>query len=79
MHTTHLGKNWIARHNGDFSGEVILIETDSTKPPGKKSIKEITVPYDCIRNLVAEQVRSEVIGKLEQMEPYEVFRFMQGT
>ena len=65
MHTTQLGDNIVAHHNGDFSGDVIF--------SGQFSVEDdiggatVTIPFSCIETLVAEHIRSERISELEQM------------
>lgn len=58
-------------HNGDFSGNV------SIKVPVSKSVsQEIEVAFEDLKELVAEFVRSEKIGKLEDAEADEILGVM---
>jgi hypothetical protein len=67
-HTTRLGANWIAIHNGDFSGEVSLRKLD-----GNGLVEqEVVAPFGIFVNLVAAHVLSERIDALEQMSSCEI-------
>ena len=57
MHTTQLARDWIAIHNGDYSGDVEF--KDSAYGTS------FLIPFDIIVELVAEAVRTSAIGKLE--------------
>jgi hypothetical protein len=67
-HTTRLGANWIAIHNGDFSGDVRVCRLDD-----KGLIAaEIEAPFGVFVNLVAAHVVNERIARLEQMSGCEI-------
>jgi hypothetical protein len=55
MHTTELLNGWRVHHHGDFSGNVIFSN-------GKK---ELEIPFDSVKELVAVYVRER---KQEQLE-----------
>ena len=45
-------------HNGDFSGEAIIVD--------KQSSAEFRVPFDDLKDFVAEYVRDRKIGHVEE-------------
>ena len=57
MHTTN-GKKIRFFHNGDYSGDVKMIEIKTGKEIGE-------VPFDDLKTLVAQYVRDERVQKLE--------------
>lgn len=59
MHTTKAGK-FLFHHNGDFSGKVLIKNTDSAE--------SMAVDFDSLKSLVAEWVRNETIAQIEQLE-----------
>ncbi len=59
MHTTDIGHDWKAVHNGDFSGEVQLIN-----PNG---ITAGIVAFWVMEAIVAQKVRMERFRTLENM------------
>jgi len=71
-HATHLGKSWIAIHDGspDMDSEVILRKVNSNEI---EIYREVCIPFSCLLKFVAEIIRIEKIAKLEQAEPPEVF------
>ncbi len=58
MHSLNLPNGVIVQHNGDFSGEVKI------NIPGKP---EITIRYNILKAIVAEDIRSRRMIKLENM------------
>lgn len=67
MHTfqTKEAPYWIVNHNGDFSGDVILT---FFKRSDEDRMKEITVPFELLKQLVAEYVRTQRINALENAD-----------
>ena len=59
MHTMQI-RYWLAHHDGDFSGDVILSE------PASK--RQLTVPFAVLAEIVAEAVRRHRIEELEQSD-----------
>jgi hypothetical protein len=59
MHTTK-GKKAVFNHNGDFSGDVRIYDTETKQ--------EMWIPFDDLKALVAAYVRTEKISRLEQEE-----------
>jgi hypothetical protein len=47
-------------HNGDFSGDVTIVD--------KETKVELDVPFEDLKALVAKYVRSERISKLDQSD-----------
>jgi len=64
MHTTE-GKTTRFIHNGDYSGDVELINKKTGKSMGK-------VPFDELLMLVADCVRSEKVGRIEAATDKEI-------
>lgn len=68
----------LIHHNGDFSGEVIILVLRNWTNPqpavhnytknGKDyHIAELNVPYSALRDLVLDHLRQEMIDRLENM------------
>jgi hypothetical protein len=55
MHTTEI-QGHVIHHNGDYSGDVTIID------PAKD---EMTLPFEVLKELVANYVRDEQISRLE--------------
>jgi hypothetical protein len=64
MHSTELGEDITAHHNGDFSGNVIF------RVPSELIIDEGTVslPFTVLRELVFSYLRNTKISRLENMD-----------
>lgn len=57
-HTTHLPEDWVAIHDGDYRGEVILRQIRRRPAPeGDVILKEIAVPSSVLFGYVASAVR----------------------
>ena len=67
MHTfqTAAAPRFTINHNGDFSGDVIINYFVRGVSSKDKDVEEMTVPFELLRQLVAEYVRSERIRALE--------------
>ena len=63
MHTFN-GKKTRIHFNSDMSGDCIVINTDTEQ--------KVEIPCEDIISFVAEYVRSERIGKIEQMGTDEI-------
>ena len=63
MHTFN-GKKTIIHYNSDMSGDCIIFN--------KETEQEVEVPCEDILDFVANYVRSQKIGKLEQMETKDI-------
>ncbi|MEJ2043672.1 MAG: hypothetical protein P8X74_03755 [Reinekea sp.] len=63
MHTTRTEKT-IFQHNGDYSGDVIIME--------KETNKEVKVPFDDLKAFFAEYVRENLISRVENMDEREL-------
>ena len=61
MHTTVI-ENTTFHHNRGFDGDVIICHNK----------QEMKIPFDRLRDLVAEYVRATEISKLEMMKPEDV-------
>jgi len=68
MHTTRLGQDpdepdmeWIALHNGDFSGSVMLRQLDRLMKEDSAVgiVQEFTVPFSILAGIVAKAVVNE--------------------
>lgn len=87
MHTTeHDG--YTVHHNGDYSGDVIVVLPDQKRDRfGDEPVKirsreenglvverwfEVTLPFDLLERLVADKLRDEMIGRLEQADTGEL-------
>ncbi len=76
MHTTTIGE-YRFHHNGDYSGDVrIIVPADKVDHidwpiPGDGTF-EIVIPFEVLGEFVAESVADARIGRLEQLEWYEV-------
>lgn len=68
MHTTKTPDGTIFHHNGDLSGDVIIIR-------GKK---ELAVPSSDILDFVAQYVSGEMIAEIEQMTTEEILRIKRS-
>ena len=64
MHTTVESTRFY--HNGDFSGNVDIIDL--------KTDREVTIPFDDLKELVAAYVRTKAIGTIEDMSADELLR-----
>lgn len=78
MHSTHFDIDefhYDVHHNGDYSGDVIIskrpAEYDMETWP--KDVEEIRVPFEVLRDLVANKVRSDAVALLEDMSADEIF------
>jgi GTPase involved in cell partitioning and DNA repair len=72
MYTTQTGQSGIYwHHNGDYSGDVIV-----RVPSGSVTIDSagarVEIPFEDIRELVANYVRNEKIARLETRTAEEV-------
>ncbi len=67
-HTTPLARDWIAIHNGDYSGDVTF--KDPADP--YDGIASQSIPFDIVAELVAEAVRSSAMSDLEDAETAEL-------
>lgn len=63
-HTTFT-KNHTFIHNGDFSGEVTIVQDNEVK---------LKIDFEELKAFMAEYVRSDLIGTIEQMNPDELLR-----
>lgn len=67
-------------HNGDYSGDVTFVvqhpRVMNSLPGGVKvynnSTVEVKIPFEVLRDLVADWARNERVSKLEQMDPRDV-------
>lgn len=86
MHTTDLlreshfyvdprRREFFARHNGDFSGDVTLISVNSEG----NNRQEITIPFEALKILVGEYIRSERIRVLENSKPGALIDLIAGA
>ena len=64
MHTT-VGKVCLFHHNGDYDGDVEIVDK-------KDSTKRVVVPFDELKAVVADKVRQELIRQLEGMDDDEL-------
>jgi hypothetical protein len=64
MHTTE-GKKYRFFHNGDFSGDVKIMEIKTGEIVAE-------VPFDDLKRIVASMLMYERIAKIEQMEDDEL-------
>lgn len=62
MHTFNTKTAWFL-HNGDFSGEVKIVN--------KSNGQETEVPFTDIKKFVAESMRRKKIAYVEQQFPYD--------
>jgi hypothetical protein len=81
MHTTkaNLGSTFI--HNGDYSGDLIIsVPADKVKevPDPTGAWVHINLPFEDIKQLVADYVRERTITALEQANDDDVL-FMEWT
>ncbi len=60
MHALELSKDTQVFYNGDFSGDIIIVQD------GKPEVK---IPFAYLKAIVAEYVRGERIEELEQATP----------
>lgn len=61
-------------HNGDYSGDVIITSARSTdEAPGYESLGEVRVPFEAILQLMSEYLMSEMVARLENMTPNQLF------
>lgn len=79
MHTTDLWRDpyyhvhadtsrYVAHHNGDFSGDVIIhaITCDDRAPGGEKTVSEMVVPFEALLTLFGRFVLQEKEQELER-------------
>jgi hypothetical protein len=74
-HTTTTDAGITFHHNGDYSGDVSLRLSEDQVEQGQfknETYYEIEIPFDAMKELVANYVRSEKISKLEQAEDNEI-------
>lgn len=74
MRTLELSDGWVANHNGDFSGEV-LIRKHKIDEKGEHSMKvdvDVEIPFDVLKGVVAEYVRLRRLIKLESATADEI-------
>jgi hypothetical protein len=72
-------ENILIHHNGDYSGEVEFIMMDvriEERPDLEKiwgnTVASVHIPFEVIRDLVADWVRANLIRNLEQMPERDV-------
>jgi hypothetical protein len=71
MHTTE-GKTCRFIHNGDYLGEVIVVQKK-----GKLNKQgEVVIEFEDIAMLVTQWLVAEKIAKLEQLEPEELLKLL---
>jgi hypothetical protein len=67
--TKRLGWN----HNGDFSGDVIVsVPKKAIDGPWPDGTFTVELPFEDIKELVAEYIRRELIRQIEDAEPDEL-------
>ena len=65
-------------HNGDYSGDVIInVGTlEDGKDPHSIKFKEIEVPFQALKELVAAYVQSKQIERFENMNEDELLKYL---
>jgi hypothetical protein len=71
MHTLRT-KNLRFHHNGDFSGNVLIVVREEKVEPGPAGMSFVEVPFEDLRELVFAYLRDKGIGKLEQISDDEL-------
>ena len=69
MHHMKVG-NYDINFNGDFSGDIIVNQTNGTGFLGTREVARI--PFMVMLAVVGEKLRRERIEKLEQLDPMDV-------
>lgn len=69
MHHMKIG-NYDVNFNGDFSGDIIVQQTNGADFVGTKEVAKI--PFMVMLAVVGEKLKRERIAELEDMEPHEV-------
>ena len=70
MHTTQASQGTVFHHNGDYSGSVkIQVPEEPAKHTfGSQTCWVTEVPFEDIRELVLDYLRSKLIARLESVE-----------
>lgn len=74
MHTTRVGveqEEYICLHNGDYSGNVEILEVDEE---GSTSTKIGSIPFEVMKELVGQWIIDETISALEQTKGVDIFK-----
>ena len=53
----------VAHHNGDFSGQVVLLSRNA-----EGDTQQLVIPFQALKKLVGEYLRHEKISALEQIK-----------
>jgi hypothetical protein len=78
MHHTDT-KNLGWNHNGDFDGEVkVTVPASAVDGPWPDGTYVIEIPFEDIKELVAEYVRKEFIRMAEEATPDELLHIDEG-
>jgi hypothetical protein len=72
MSQTYFGNDANFFYNGDFSGKIDIIY----KPTSLHSVR-ISIDAEDILGLVAEHIKSELVGKVESMDTKKVFSLLK--
>jgi hypothetical protein len=68
-HTTKCNGGTVFIHNGDFSGDVEIVEAGC---PNDMSRKRISVPFSDVKALVAKWARSRLVQQIENASANEI-------
>ena len=64
------GEDWHIHHNGDYSGNVIVsfpLKHPIDVETYERVHEDVEIPYDLLKELVGQEVASELISKFEDM------------
>lgn len=69
----HDGVHYHIQHNGDFSGSVqIIVKVVDIPDSGQPYSGEVDIPMDVIRRIVAREIMTRRISRLEDMSDAEI-------
>ena len=75
MHSKDFGNGITIHHNGDYSGDVKIDvprgKTNTFATPTNQFV-EVEIPFEVLRSLVLDYLRSKTISNLESMTDYDL-------
>lgn len=71
MHTMDFDNGINILHNGDFSGDVIIVDQREQR------YHEVTIPVETILDFVAEIIRSKIITAVENTPTEDIFKVLE--